>query len=84
LILFCICIYILLRRPQGLGNTVLFITAIALFTLSTVQVAINLVLGAVNLREIDIPYSRLQDASSIIYGITKWVASLSPWSPCLD
>ncbi|KAJ6532137.1 hypothetical protein DFH09DRAFT_1182699 [Mycena vulgaris] len=72
--LFCICIYILLRRPRSLGNTVLIGTAIVLFTLSTVQVVINLVLGAVDLREIDIPFMRLQKAANLIYGINNMIA----------
>ncbi|KAF7368226.1 hypothetical protein MVEN_00142500 [Mycena venus] len=72
--LFCICIYILLRRPRSLGNTVLIGTAIALFALSTVQVVITLVLGAVDLREIDIPFRRLQKAANSIYGINNMIA----------
>ncbi|KAF7368215.1 hypothetical protein MVEN_00141300 [Mycena venus] len=72
--LFCICIYILLRRPRSLSNTVLVVTAIALFILSTVQVVINLVLGAVNLGEIEIPFTRLHHAAILIYGINNMIA----------
>ncbi|KAJ7688318.1 hypothetical protein B0H14DRAFT_2653294 [Mycena olivaceomarginata] len=83
--LFCICIYILLRRPSSLGNTVLIVTAIALFTLSTAQVVINLVLGAVNLHEIDIPFIQLHYAATIIYGINNMIADglvYSEWTRC--
>ncbi|KAJ6474860.1 hypothetical protein C8R45DRAFT_1160064 [Mycena sanguinolenta] len=72
--LFCICIYILLRRPFSQGNIVLIVTAIALFTLSTIQVVFNIILGAVILDEIDIPYSRLQNAGIITYTINNVIA----------
>ncbi|KAF7338868.1 Zn(2)-C6 fungal-type domain-containing protein [Mycena sanguinolenta] len=72
--LFCICIHILLHRSPGLGNTVLIVTTIALFTLSTVQLIFNLILGAVDLGEIDIPYNRLQDAGVVIYAINNMIA----------
>ncbi|KAJ7327434.1 hypothetical protein DFH08DRAFT_967877 [Mycena albidolilacea] len=44
LVLFCICICILLNRPRP-GNTFYLVTAIALFTLSTAQAVLNLVLA---------------------------------------
>ncbi|KAJ7744611.1 hypothetical protein B0H16DRAFT_987434 [Mycena metata] len=74
LVLFCICIYVLLHRPQNLGNTVLLATAIALFTLSTVQAVINLVLGAADIDNIDIPYDQLVNATTVIYGINNIIA----------
>jgi len=74
LVLFCICIYILLHRPHNLGNTILLVTAIALFTLSTVQAVINLVLGAADIDDIDIPYDQLVDATTIIYGVNNIIA----------
>jgi hypothetical protein len=52
------------------------VTAIALFTLSTVQAVINLVLGAADIDDIDIPYDQLVDATTIIYGVNKYVPSL--------
>ncbi|KAJ6469248.1 hypothetical protein C8R45DRAFT_1016475 [Mycena sanguinolenta] len=73
-VLFSICIYILLRRPFSRGNTVLIVTAIALFTLATIQVVLDLVLGAVTLGDSDIPYSRLQNAGVIIYAINNVIA----------
>ncbi|KAJ7921506.1 hypothetical protein B0H13DRAFT_1604505, partial [Mycena leptocephala] len=76
LVLFCICIYILLHRPHNLGNTILLVTAIALFTLSTVQAVINLVLGAADIDDIDIPYDQLVDATTIIYGVNKYEHTL--------
>jgi hypothetical protein len=47
------------------------ITAIALFTLSTVQAVINLILGAAEIDDIDIPYHDLNKAAAIIYGVNK-------------
>ncbi|KAJ7605451.1 hypothetical protein DFH06DRAFT_1252863 [Mycena polygramma] len=73
-VLFCICIYILLRRPQNLGNVVLLVTAIALFTLSTVQAVLNLILGAADIDNIDIPYDNINRAAGIIYGVNNIIA----------
>ncbi|KAJ6497279.1 hypothetical protein C8R45DRAFT_982473 [Mycena sanguinolenta] len=74
LILFCICIYILLNRPRNLGNTILLVTAIALFTLATVQAIINLVLGAADIDDIDIPYQQLVDGTDVVYAINNFIA----------
>ncbi|KAF7362545.1 hypothetical protein MVEN_00602600 [Mycena venus] len=74
LVLFCICIYILLSRPHNLGNTILLVTAIALFALSTVQAIINLVLGAADIDDIDIPYDQLVDATTVIYAVNNFIA----------
>ncbi|KAJ7671203.1 hypothetical protein B0H17DRAFT_195558 [Mycena rosella] len=73
-VLFCICVYILLHRPRNLGNTVFLITAITLFTLSTIQAVINLVLGASDIDGIDIPYDRLVNANTMIYVVNNVVA----------
>ncbi|KAJ7155619.1 hypothetical protein C8R46DRAFT_1356096 [Mycena filopes] len=73
-VLFCICMYILLRRPWNLGTGVLLCTAIALFGLSTAQVVINLVLGAVDLREITIDFRPLQTTTIVLYGINNFIA----------
>jgi len=72
LVLFCICIYILLNRPRP-GNAVLLVTAIALFTLSTVQAVLNLVLGAAEIDDIDIP-DNVNRAANIIYGVNNIIA----------
>ncbi|KAJ7189069.1 hypothetical protein C8R46DRAFT_34471 [Mycena filopes] len=73
-VLFCICIYILLRRPHNLGNTVLLVTAVALFTLSSVEAVINLILGSAEIDDLDIPFDRLEDAEDIIYGVNNVIA----------
>ncbi|KAJ7819307.1 hypothetical protein B0H13DRAFT_2682583 [Mycena leptocephala] len=73
-VLFCICVYILLHRPHTRGNTVLLVTAITLFTLSTVQVVISLILAAADIDGIDIPHHQLLVATTIIYGINNIVA----------
>ncbi|KAJ6616334.1 hypothetical protein B0H10DRAFT_1399638 [Mycena sp. CBHHK59/15] len=67
LVLFCICIYILLHRPRNLGNTVLLVTAISLFTLSTIQAIFNLILGTADIDGIDIPYDQISMANDMIY-----------------
>ncbi|KAJ7926171.1 hypothetical protein B0H13DRAFT_1089558 [Mycena leptocephala] len=67
LVLFCICIYILLHRPRNMANTILLVTAIVLFTLSTVQAIINIILGAADIDNIDIPYDQLFLAMDMIY-----------------
>jgi len=74
LILFCFCIHILLHRTRNLDNTVLLVTAIVLFTLSTVLAVINLVLGASDIDNIDIPYHQLVLASIEIYAANNIVA----------
>ncbi|KAF7350814.1 hypothetical protein MSAN_01643000 [Mycena sanguinolenta] len=72
--LFCICIYILLNRPRNLGNSILLVTAIALFTLATVQAVINLVLGAADIDNIDIPYDQLVDGADVVYALNNFIA----------
>ncbi|KAJ7213045.1 hypothetical protein GGX14DRAFT_446149 [Mycena pura] len=74
LILFCLCIYILLHRPHNLGNIVLLVTAIVLFTFSTVQTVINLVLGASDIDNIDIPYHQIFLANAEIFTFNNVVA----------
>ncbi|KAJ7829225.1 hypothetical protein B0H13DRAFT_1916621 [Mycena leptocephala] len=75
LVLFCICMHILFHRPSNRGNTVLLVTAIALFTLSTVLTVLNLVLGTAEIDEMaSIPYQKVQDAAFIIYAINNSIA----------
>ncbi|KAJ7860323.1 hypothetical protein B0H13DRAFT_1901022 [Mycena leptocephala] len=74
LVLFCICIYILLHRPRDSGNIVLLVTAIALFTLATVQTAINLILGAADIDGIEVPYDNLSLADMMIYVVNNVIA----------
>ncbi|KAF7350800.1 hypothetical protein MSAN_01641600 [Mycena sanguinolenta] len=74
LMLFCICIYILLNRPRNLGNTFLLVTAIALFTLATIQAVINLVLGAADIDNVDIPYEQLLDVTDVVYALNNFIA----------
>ncbi|KAJ7268112.1 hypothetical protein B0H12DRAFT_1067888 [Mycena haematopus] len=73
LVLFCICIYILLHRPFNLANIILLATAIALFTLSTLQTIINIILGAANVDDINIPYDQLFYADNMLYVANKCV-----------
>jgi hypothetical protein len=66
--------HILLHRPSSRGNTVLLVTAIVLFTLSTVLTVLNLVLGTAEIDEMaSIPYQKVQDTAFIVYAINKWV-----------
>ncbi|KAJ7199069.1 hypothetical protein C8J57DRAFT_1737146 [Mycena rebaudengoi] len=51
-VLFCICMYILLHRPSSRGNTVLLVTAIALFTFSTILIVLILVLVTAEIEEL--------------------------------
>ncbi|KAF7350815.1 hypothetical protein MSAN_01643100 [Mycena sanguinolenta] len=74
LVLFCICIYILLSRPCNLANIILLGTAIAFFTLATVQIVIHLVLGAGEIDNLDIPYGQLFGASDVVYTISNFIA----------
>ncbi|KAJ7750626.1 hypothetical protein B0H16DRAFT_1549668 [Mycena metata] len=74
LALFCICIYILLRRPHNLGNIVLLVTAVVLFTLSTVLAVLNLILGSGEIDNLNIPFDHLEAAGNIIYGVNNIVA----------
>jgi len=74
LVLFCICVYILVHRPRNLANTILLMTAIVLFSLATVQAVINLVLGAADIDNIQVPYYQLVDATSVVYSVNNFVA----------
>ncbi|KAJ7869735.1 hypothetical protein B0H14DRAFT_3440479 [Mycena olivaceomarginata] len=75
LVLFCICMHILLHRPSSRGNTVLLVTAIVLFTLSTVLTVLNLVLGTAEIDEMaSIPYQKVQDTAFIVYAINNSIA----------
>ncbi|KAJ7453171.1 hypothetical protein FB451DRAFT_1520346 [Mycena latifolia] len=67
LVLFCICIYILLHRPRNLANTILLVTAISLFTLSSIQAIFNIILGSADIDGIDIPYDNIAMANNMIY-----------------
>ncbi|KAF7341108.1 hypothetical protein MVEN_01845000 [Mycena venus] len=73
LVLFCICIYILLHRPRNLANTILLVTAISLFTLSTVQTIINIITGAGDVDGVlsDETYGQLFYADNMIYVANK-------------
>ncbi|KAJ7879056.1 hypothetical protein B0H14DRAFT_2710377 [Mycena olivaceomarginata] len=74
LVLFCICIYILLHRPRNLANIILLVTAISLFTLSTIQTIINIILGAGDVDNINIPYDQLVYADNMIYVANSAIA----------
>jgi len=68
LVLFCICIYILLHRPRNTANTILLVTAIALFTLSSLQAIFNIILGTGDLGEnLDIPFDNIDMTNDMIY-----------------
>jgi hypothetical protein len=53
------------------------VTAIALFTLASVQTVLNLVLGAADIDGINVPYDNLSLANGMIYVVNKWVPSVS-------
>ncbi|KAF7364062.1 hypothetical protein MSAN_01065000 [Mycena sanguinolenta] len=74
LVLFCICIYILLHRPLNLANTILLVTAIALFVLSSLQTIINIILGAADIDNINIPYDQLFYAGNMLYVANNAIA----------
>ncbi|KAJ7121740.1 hypothetical protein C8R43DRAFT_1033357 [Mycena crocata] len=74
LVLFCICIYILLHRPHDLANTILLATAISLFTLSTLQTILNLILGAGYIDGLDIPFEGISLADDMIYVVNNLIA----------
>jgi hypothetical protein len=56
-----------------LGNTVLLVTAIVLFSISTTQTVINIVLGANDIDGVDVPYDALSLADMTLYVINKYV-----------
>ncbi|KAJ7888511.1 hypothetical protein B0H13DRAFT_2042232 [Mycena leptocephala] len=75
LVLFCICMYILLHRPSSRENTVLLVTAIALFTFSTILIVLILVLVTAEIEELaSIPSDSIQNAAYIIYAINNSIA----------
>ncbi|KAF8202678.1 hypothetical protein K438DRAFT_583008 [Mycena galopus ATCC 62051] len=75
LVLFCICVYILLHRPHTWANTILLVTTIALFTLSSILTVLNIVLGAAEIDDLDyIPSDSIQNAAMIIYGVNNFIA----------
>jgi len=57
-----------------LGNVVLLVTAIALFTIATTQTVINLVLGAADIDDIDVPYDNLSLANMTLYVVNNVIA----------
>ncbi|KAJ7138066.1 hypothetical protein C8R44DRAFT_766767 [Mycena epipterygia] len=67
LVLFSICMYILLRRPRNISNTILLATAISLFTLSSIQAIFNIILGSADIDGIDVPYDNIAMANDMIY-----------------
>ncbi|KAJ6535140.1 hypothetical protein B0H19DRAFT_1271786 [Mycena capillaripes] len=74
-VLFCICIHILLHRPSSQGNTVLLVTAIALFTFSTILIVLILVLVTAEIEELaSIPSDSIQNAAYVIYAINNSIA----------
>ncbi|KAJ6509787.1 hypothetical protein DFH09DRAFT_1198640 [Mycena vulgaris] len=74
-VLFCICMYILLHRPSSGGNTVLLVTAIALFTFSTILIVLILVLVTAEIEELaSIPSDSIQNAAYVIYAINNSIA----------
>ncbi|KAF7325131.1 hypothetical protein MKEN_00556700 [Mycena kentingensis (nom. inval.)] len=77
LVLFCICIYILLRRPRSEANWVPLITAILLFVLSTTQIVLDIVLGAAQiyqLRKVGFPSGEVYFADNMIYVVNNIIA----------
>ncbi|KAF8191935.1 hypothetical protein K438DRAFT_1830269, partial [Mycena galopus ATCC 62051] len=75
LVLFCICMYTLLRRPSSRGNTVLLVTAIALFTFFTVLIVLILILETAEIDDLaSIPSDSILNATYIIYAINNFIA----------
>ncbi|KAJ6605453.1 hypothetical protein DFH09DRAFT_1121395 [Mycena vulgaris] len=76
LVLFCICIYILLHRPRNAVNGILLGTAILLFTLSTIQAVLNLVLGSIEILHLDdkLPVGSIGFADDMLYVANNFVA----------
>ncbi|KAJ7271821.1 hypothetical protein C8J57DRAFT_1468041 [Mycena rebaudengoi] len=67
--------YILLHRPSSRENTVLLVTAIALFTFSTILIVLILVLVTAEIEELaSIPSDSIQNATYIIYAINNSIA----------
>ncbi|KAJ6460199.1 hypothetical protein C8R45DRAFT_1081186 [Mycena sanguinolenta] len=75
LVLFCICMYILLHRPSSRGNTVLLVTAISLFTFSSILIVLILVLVTAEIEELaNIASDRILNATYIIYAVHNSIA----------
>jgi len=75
LVLFCICLHILLHRPRNTSNYILLATAIALFTLSTVQAILNLVLGSWEILNYDnVPIDSVSLADDMIFVANNLIA----------
>ncbi|KAJ6553052.1 hypothetical protein B0H19DRAFT_1236178 [Mycena capillaripes] len=76
LVLFCICVYILVHRPRNVANGILLGTAILLFTLSTIQAVLNLVLGSIQILRLDdvLPADSIGFADNMLYVATNLVA----------
>ncbi|KAJ7202388.1 hypothetical protein GGX14DRAFT_654388 [Mycena pura] len=75
LVLFCICLHILLHRPRNTANSILLATAIALFTLSTVQAVLNLVLGSWEILNYDdVPFEAVSLADDMIFVANNLIA----------
>jgi len=74
-VLFCICLHILLHRPRNTANYILLATAIALFTLSTVQAILNLVLGSWEILHYDnMPFDSVSLADDMIFVANNLIA----------
>jgi hypothetical protein len=66
--------YTLLHRPSSRENIVLLVTAIALFTFSTILIVLILILETADIEELaSIPSDSILNATYIIYAINKWV-----------
>jgi len=74
LVLFSICLYILLHRPRNTANNILLATAILLFTFATVQAVLNLVLGSIDILQLDLPEDSIAFADNMLYVANNLVA----------
>ncbi|KAJ7455847.1 hypothetical protein FB451DRAFT_1564853 [Mycena latifolia] len=74
LVLFSICLHILLHRPRNAANSILLATTILLFTLSTIQAVLNLVLGSIDILGVDLPEDAIGFADDMLYVATNLVA----------
>ncbi|KAF7333983.1 Cysteine proteinase [Mycena sanguinolenta] len=74
-VLFCICMHVLVHRPSSRGNTVLLVTAIALFTFSTILIVLILVIVTAEIEDLaSIPSDSIQNAAYILYAINNSIA----------
>ncbi|KAF7350783.1 hypothetical protein MSAN_01639500 [Mycena sanguinolenta] len=77
LVLFCICLYILIKRPRNLGNIIFLLNAIALFATGTIQIGFNTVLTAAEFGAINIPsklFNQIVDGISLMYVINNFMS----------